>query len=239
MSAIVPRRMPAPICRPHGPPIKIVPAIIRADAVAGRTADGDQAAPHGGAKTVAGIAIDEQFAAGHAARAARISRARMTRAISVNADLSTVHLSAEPVACVARDFDSSAAHFRSEMPASVAFHANRAFGHSGADAMNARQIARQMDCAIRRIAGNGEQLGQRQLLIAAENLDALDLSKRQSARSRGTDPREIDRKVRGGSKLQEKRHNADNKRDTAVRQPADAGCRNPPLPWPSRQIQAQ
>ena len=74
----------------------------------------------------------------------------------MNANLAAVHFRAEPIAGVAENFDPPAAHLRPQMPAGVSFDANRPFGHLGANAVNARQIAGKMDFAVGRIAGNGE-----------------------------------------------------------------------------------
>ena len=72
-----------------------------------------------------------------------------------------MHLGPQPVARVAIDLDPSTSHLAADMPSRVTMDVDRASTHAVADVMDARQVPLEIDLAVRGIARDGEQLGQR------------------------------------------------------------------------------
>ena len=115
----------------------------------------------------------------------------MTR-VARDVDQAPVHLAADPIAGVSFDHDPPAGHLAAQVPARVAVDVDLPVAHPVADEVHAGQVSLEVDPPVGRIAGDGEQLGQRQLPVAVEDLDPLDLGQRLVAQPVGDHALDLD-----------------------------------------------
>src|SRR4029079_4921857 len=68
--------------------------------------------------------------------------------------------------------------FAADVPAGGAVDVNLGIAHAGAAPVHARKVACGVDPPVACIASDGEQFGERQLLVAVKDLEPLDLGER-------------------------------------------------------------
>src|SRR5262249_34465010 len=130
---------------------------------------------HRDAGLVPDVAADQDRAVGHPPLAPPIGGADQVPCPARHPDQAAVHLAPDPVAGIPVDHDPPAGHQAADVATRVAVNMDFARAHAIADVVDPLQVPLEVDPAVGRVAGDGEQLGERQLAVAVVGLQPLDL----------------------------------------------------------------
>lgn len=114
----------------------------------------------------AGIAVDPDLPASHAYFRPYEHSAGVMSHVATNVDPPTAHLSAKPVARIARHGEQSASHRLACVPAEAPLDANLAPLHPRANPVHGGEIAFELPRHVTCVAGYAKQFGKRQFPVA-------------------------------------------------------------------------
>ena len=132
----------------------------------GPAADGDQSAPHPGARLLARVTANHDLATGHADADPRVGAAQPGARIARDPHQPAGQFGARPGSGVAAHLELAAAHARADVVAAGSLHDHAAAGHAGADPIHPPQVADDRRLIVA-AAGHLEQIADGNHLSAA------------------------------------------------------------------------